>query len=103
MAMILKGGIQGKDIPGMEGEGYILTRKGAVQMYGQDGKRGVIVSLTHAAAKKLKKRWTGNVSIAKVGSIPGETLMCHFEANRSLGGAGLWITDGNVLHWLCPA
>jgi hypothetical protein len=92
-----------KDFPGIEGQGYILTRKGMVQLYGQNGRLGVIVAMTHAAAKKLKKRWKCSASIAKVGTIPGETLEHHFVANRSLGGTGLWITDGNVLHWLTPA
>jgi hypothetical protein len=96
------------EIPGLEGQGYIFTRNGMVQHYRNGGKKGMLVAATHESAKKLAdmfKREGHRMSIAAVGTIPGETLEVQARsAIRDAGADGIFFThDGESLRFLTPA
>jgi hypothetical protein len=91
------------DIPGIEGKGFILVRRGIVQLFGQDGKLGVIIAKTHEGAKRLRDRFNNGATIAAVGSVAGECPMSLYLAHVHQGARGLWVTDGELLDWYTPA
>jgi hypothetical protein len=93
-------------IPGFEGQGYMLVRKGIVLHYqhGPGGVTGMLVATNWSAAKKLRKGIPG-ASIAVVGSIPGETLEGQMNAAMEVEGCdGVFVSqDGETLQFFSPA
>jgi hypothetical protein len=79
--------------------GYIFTKKGIVQLYQQDGPKGLMVATAHKAARAIVKRFAGTIrlTIAAIGSIEGETLEGQFRSAQLHGATCLMVTaDGET-------
>jgi hypothetical protein len=88
--------------------GYIFTCRGIVQHWDDGtGKQGMMFATNYAAAQALATRMIpphgGKMSIAAIGSIPGETLMGQYRESIAFGANGIWATDdGDAFYFFVP-
>ena len=68
---------------------FMFTRSGRVQLLEQDGKRGMILADTRETAQKVvawfKNHNQQKITIAEIGTAPGETLEIQLNASLKEG------------------
>jgi len=67
---------------------YMFTRRGQVQFLEGDGHRGMILARTYkTACKFVRQCLDSQTTVAKIGTIPGETLETLITASLVRGEA----------------
>ena len=81
----------------MKREFWILTRAGYVQHYESETYRGMLVATSEHIGRQLRSKFPRRrLSVAKVGTVPGETLGSLIAASRRNGANCAFIVDESM-------
>jgi hypothetical protein len=95
---------------------FMFTKNGMVQLWEQEGHKGMLVTETRGDAERFAAFWKDTrgeeVTIAEIGAIEGETAEAQFAASVTFGADCMWMIRFNgdeimlhsftSTHWRVP-
>ena len=81
----------------MKREFWMLTRAGMVQHYKTETHQGMLVATSEHIGRQLRSKFPRRrLSVAKVGTVPGETLSRLIATSRQHGANCAFIVDESL-------